>query len=212
MALSSLHHKRIQYAGIKIPNFKDPMALFQKWFLEAQKVEKLIEPNAMVLSTVDTKRRPRSRYVLLKDFKDNSFIFYTNLNSAKSNELKKNPYASLLFYWPSLHRQVRIEGKIDFISLKDVHEYFQSRPKDSQIAASISKQSKPLGSRQELVSAFYKMKNNHNNKVISTPEFWGGFKLKADYIEFWSGMPHRLHDRKSYKRGYVNWKITRLWP
>ena len=166
----------------------------------------------MVVSTISNTGTPRSRFVLLKSFSDNGFIFFTNLNSGKGKELKKNPHASLLFYWHEIHRQVRIEGTTTPVSRKQVEEYFYSRPLGSQIAAVVSAQSEELSSRAELINKFNAAEKNAQKTPPLCPKHWGGFIVKANFFEFWSGMPSRLHDRMSYEKKGTRWIKKRLYP
>jgi len=191
---------------------KSPWQLFNTWLNNALQ-ENVFEPNAMVLSTINEKNCPSSRMVLLRDYNENGFVFYTNYNSKKGNEISSNNNASLLFYWQQLHRQIRIEGvckKVD-ASVSDI--YFGSRPLASQIASAISPQSEIIDSRKILENAVNEMDANNNDKTsIERPKHWGGFCLVPNYFEFWLGRPSRLHDRFSYAIDGDDWKINRLAP
>ncbi|MCC7301959.1 MAG: pyridoxamine 5'-phosphate oxidase [Bacteroidia bacterium] len=189
----------------------DPLALFSRWFHEA--VEGNIpEPNAMVLSTSGAADFPGGRIVLLRNFGDEGFVFYTNYNSRKSEELKQNPRASLLFFWPHHERQVRIKGTVSQQTEAESDVYFRSRPRESQIGAWISEQSKPVESREDLYSAFMDFDRKYEGKEIPRPPFWGGFIVKPVYYEFWQGRPGRLHDRITFSFSEPVWQRLRLAP
>jgi len=188
---------------------KNPIRQFQIWLDEAIKSE-LTEPTAMTLATADASGKPSARIVLLKFFNKNGFAFFTNYESRKGKNLEQNPYAALVFYWPELERQVRIEGIVSKLSRIVSKEYFNSRPEASRISSIISPQSQPIPNRQLLekrVEEFLK----YNNE-IKIPENWGGYILKPSYIEFWQGRENRLHDRFLYKKIGKRWKISRLAP
>ena len=204
-----LSAKRKTYSGKEIPDQKDPFKLFHLWFKEAEKVTSS-ETNAMVVATVNKKGQPSARYVLLKSFDSNGFIFFTNKNSKKGSELKNNPKIAALFYWHELHKQIRIEGTVVEVSRKEIENYFYSRPIDSQRAAAISKQSDMLSSRTELKKAFLDAQKSGNSPCC--PVSWTGYRIIPEYFEFWSGMPNRLHDRMMYRKIKNSWKKMRLWP
>ncbi|HNQ12821.1 MAG TPA: pyridoxamine 5'-phosphate oxidase [Bacteroidia bacterium] len=171
------------------------------------------EVNAMILSTATKDNNISSRVVLLRGFSsENGFIFYTNYNSKKSRDIFENNQASLLFYWPEIMRQVRIEGVIEKVSKQDSDEYFKSRPRENQIGAWASNQSEVVNDRQVLDDQFKMYEEKFKDIEVPRPENWGGFALNADYIEFWQGRVGRLHDRISYKKNNDNWKIQRLSP
>ncbi|MCA0403258.1 MAG: pyridoxamine 5'-phosphate oxidase [Proteobacteria bacterium] len=186
-----------------------PFKLFKLWFEDILKTE-LIDPTAMVLSTVDEKGMPDSRVVLLKGIEDEAFIFYSNYNSAKGVQLKSNPKAALNFFWPNLSRQVRIRGEIHLLSPKKSDEYFASRPEESQISAIVSKQSEPIENRFFLEKEIAKLKEQH--QLLKRPEYWGGYMLKPLEIEFWQGRDNRLHDRVFYYKDEERWKHCILAP
>jgi len=188
----------------------NPFKQFEIWFNEAVKSD-LPEPNAMTLSTATKKGKPSSRIVLLRGLKNHGFNFFTNYYSRKGNELKQNPYASLLFYWPELERQIRIEGKVVFAPAKISDEYFDLRPRTSRIGAWASPQSKVIDGRKELdkmVSEFV----TKFTEEIPRPKNWGGYILQANYYEFWQGRQSRLHDRICYTLKGGKWKKERLAP
>lgn len=191
----------------------DPFEQFQVWFDQNLKINK-DDPTAMALATVDKKGMPANRIVLLKDYnREDGFSFYTNYDSRKAKQLKDNPKASLLFYWPQTERQIRIEGKIKKLSKAISEAYFQQRPRESQIGAWASEQSSTIPDRNYLektVSDLTRFFDNH--KQIPLPPFWGGYSLIPSYFEFWQGRPNRLHDRIIYTLVKGSWKIGRLAP
>ncbi len=188
-----------------------PFELFEIWFNEAIKNDEK-EPNAFVLSTVDKNHfQPSSRIVYLKELIDNQFIFYTNYQSQKGIELEACPNASMLFFWPGLHRQLRIEGVVSKVSSKTSDSYFASRPRVSQIGAWASLQSEPLENRSDLEKRVLEIEKKFSND-IPRPPHWGGYALKPVIIEFWQGRPSRLHDRIVYEWKDENWSIFRKNP
>ncbi|MBK8954809.1 MAG: pyridoxamine 5'-phosphate oxidase [Saprospiraceae bacterium] len=187
----------------------DPVEQFQEWFRQC--VEGGVqEPNCMVLSTVSPDGKPSSRVVLLKEIKDSGFVFFTNYNSRKSVEMERQPAVSLLFFWESMERQVRIEGKAVKIPESESDEYFYSRPLLSQIGAMVSPQSKVIHDRSELENELQNVLENH--VPVKRPAHWGGFIVQPDYFEFWQGRENRLHDRFAYTLSSSNWLVARLAP
>jgi len=189
----------------------NPIAQFNKWFNEAIRAE-IDEVNAMTLSTASKEGKPSARIVLLKGVENNGFVFFTNYNSDKGQHLSENPYASLTFFWKELERQVRIDGKVEKISEADSITYFKSRPYKSRVGAWVSDQSKPLSSRIELVQKFTLKAAKFLGKQVPKPNFWGGYVLIPDRIEFWQGRQSRLHDRINYRLENGVWYIERLSP
>ncbi len=189
---------------------KNPFEQFKVWFDDAVNYP-MMEPNAMALSTVNSEGKPSSRIVLLKRYDENGFVFFTNYESRKGKELEKNPYASLLFYWDRLERQIRIEGITEKISSEESDDYFQSRPYESRLGAWASKQSEVLPSRFTLIREVAKLLVKYPAKV-PLPPFWGGYRLKPDIFEFWQGRPSRLHDRIRYSKRGGLWVVERLYP
>jgi pyridoxamine 5'-phosphate oxidase len=188
-----------------------PFAQFQQWFDEAV-ASQLLEPNALLLSTVSAEGKPSARIVLLKGI-DTGFKFYTNYLSRKGTELVENPNACITFFWAELERQVRIEGLIEKVSSADSDAYFQSRPRASQIGAWTSNQSMVIANREILEEREKYLIEKFGDNPIPRPPHWGGYRLMPTYIEFWQGRPSRLHDRIAYsllENG--NWKIERLSP
>jgi len=189
----------------------NPIAQFSTWMDEAIS-SNLIEPNAMILSTANKKGIPSARTVLLKGFDEKGFVFFTNYESAKAKDLEENAFASLLFLWLELERQVRITGKAEKVSREESEKYFISRPRDSQLGAWASKQSKVIPNRKILESQFEEMKKRFENQAIDLPPFWGGYIVIPQRIEFWQGRESRLHDRICYTLAEGRWKIERLSP
>ena len=181
-------------------DLKDPIQLFKVWMEEAKKTEPN-DPNAVALATSNKKNLPSVRMVLLKDFNENGFVFYTNLNSQKGIELKENPNASMCFHWKSLLRQVRISGSVSSVSDKVADQYYNTRGYESRIGAWASKQSKVLSSRDELINSIkdYKKKFDDQNNV-PRPSHWSGWNLSPLTIEFWLDGESRIHERLKYSR------------
>jgi len=188
----------------------DPFDQFARWFDEALKAE-LIEPNAMVLATAGMNQRPAARTVLLKGYDRRGFVFFTNYDSRKGNEVRDNPYASLLFVWLELERQIRIEGTIEKTSTAESDEYYRSRPLESRIGAWASAQSRPAPNRRVIEAEFEAASRLHGNDPRRPPH-WGGYRLVPDAFEFWQGRPNRMHDRVAYGLEQSNWMIQRLAP
>ena len=189
-----------------------PYGQFDVWFKEAVSAE-VLEVNAMVLSTSSLDGVPSARVVLLKDFNDAGFVFYTNYESQKGKELARNPHASLTFFWPQLERQVRLNGVAEKVSRDESAAYFQSRPVGSQIGALSSPQSQLIVGRQQLEHDFEQYNQEFGEgKPIPMPDYWGGYRLKPFYVEFWQGRPSRLHDRIAYEKVEESWKTYRLAP
>ncbi len=190
----------------------DPIEQFQNWFKQAIDAE-VNEPNAMTLATVNSEGKPNARIVLLKGIENNSFVFYTNYKSQKGNEIAQNQFGAMVFFWPELQRQVRIEGKISKLSEEASTAYFKSRPIESQIGAIVSPQSQKINDRSILENAFEQYQNSMNNQGIEKPEHWGGYALDPSKIEFWQGRASRLHDRLRFELSATNnWEIFRLAP
>jgi len=200
--------ERLDETGVDI----DPIIQFGKWFQESLEAE-VNEANAMTLATADRKGRPSARIVLLKGFDEDGFVFFTNYKSEKGRDLKENPYAALVFFWPELERQIRISGKVKRISATESEDYFNSRPLESRIGAIASSQSEVIASREVLEEKFERIKEAFMNREPERPRNWGGFILKPITIEFWQGRPNRLHDRILFSRKKKgSWKIERLAP
>lgn len=190
----------------------DPIKQFQVWFDEAI-AAKLPLPEAMNLATVTPDCRPTSRVVLLKQVDGYGFVFFTNYDSSKAKQLVINPYAALVFYWPQLERQVRVEGKVTKTSPEESEAYFKTRPRDSQIGAWASPQSEVIPAREVLEQRVRELTELYGDREIDCPANWGGFRLTPDRIEFWKGRVGRLHDRILYElQPDDTWTIKRLAP
>jgi pyridoxamine 5'-phosphate oxidase len=205
--------KEYSKATLDINNVLDnPVAQFQVWFNEAIKAE-VLEANAMNLATVNDHGRPTSRIVLLKGIEENKFVFYTNYQSDKGRELEGNPACALTFFWPELERQVRIEGVANRIDPQRSQQYFQSRPRGSQLGAWSSPQSSIIQNRTILEERVAQIgKKFEGDEVIPKPQQWGGYEVDPVLIEFWQGRPNRLHDRIEYIKIDNTWKMHRLAP
>jgi len=191
---------------------KDPFSQFSKWFTEAMDGG-IFEPNAMILATASPDGKPSLRTMLLKGFDNKGFIFYTNYLSRKGKEIARNPNASILFFWPELERQIRIEGVLEKVSKEESEHYFRSRPIPSQLGAIVSQQSQEIQSKELLVDKLAYLQQQYEGKEVPKPSYWGGYILKPQVVEFWQGGPARLHDRIVYKKADKNnWKIVRLAP
>ncbi|WP_455477298.1 pyridoxamine 5'-phosphate oxidase [Bartonella sp. B41] len=191
-----------------------PFELFANWFEEAKSNE-INDHNAMALATVDETGLPNVRMVLLKNFNPQGFVFYTNYDSCKGQEILKSMKASLGFHWKSLRRQIRIRGIVETVSAKEADEYFQSRPRGSQIGAWASRQSQPLENRFTLEKEIAKYTARYAVGNIPRPPYWSGFRVKPLSIEFWCDRPFRLHDRLLFTRDsieHVDWKRKKLYP
>ena len=190
----------------------DPHALFDTWFAEA----KAAEPNdaeAMTLATTTPDGRPSARMVLLKGHDRRGFVFYTNSQSRKGDELAANPRAALLFHWKSLRRQVRIEGAVSPVSDAEADAYFASRSRDSQLGAWASDQSRPLANRDLFEARYAAAKEDHEGRDVPRPPHWWGYRLVPERIEYWSDRPHRLHERRLFSRGSDGgWTEGLLYP
>jgi pyridoxamine 5'-phosphate oxidase len=212
--MASLFHYRKEYKQLKLNReelLADPFNQFNKWFDDAEKAG-IEEPNAMILSTSGNNLRPSSRIVLLKNYTSDGFSFFTNYDSKKGQQISENPYASLLFPWHNIERQVRIEGMIEKLSEEISDEYFQNRSVGSRLGAWTSKQSREIPSREFLEKKEQEFKIIFKVGIIPRPSDWGGYILKPDLFEFWQGRENRLHDRFEYKIVKSGWKINRLSP
>lgn len=212
-AIMKISDLRIDYS-LKSLDVKDvhsdPISQFQLWFDEAVSA-KVLEVNAMTLSTVRGDGRPNSRIVLLKGV-DTGFVFFTNYQSQKGQELENSTYAAATFFWAELERQVRVLGKVSKISSEESDAYFFSRPFSSQIGAWVSPQSQLIPNREFLEQKEKQLQQELTQDTIQRPEHWGGYRIEADEIEFWQGRPSRLHDRVLYLKEGNTWKISRLAP
>ncbi|HUI32993.1 MAG: pyridoxamine 5'-phosphate oxidase [Dysgonamonadaceae bacterium] len=189
----------------------NPISQFEKWMNQAISF-KIIEPNAMTLATATPDGKPSARVVLLKSYNEKGFVFYTNYESRKGEELNKNPYACIVFDWHLMERQVRIEGVAKKISPEQSDKYFNSRPESSQMGAWISPQSTFIDGREELENRKLKIEAMFQDKLITRPPHWGGYVLIPHTIEFWQGRQSRLHDRLIYIKTEDEWILRRLAP
>ena len=190
----------------------DPVAQFAFWFEEAV-ASQILEPNAMTLATATPDGRPSARTVLLKDYGNHGFTFFTNYDSQKGADLAANPRAALLFTWLDLQRQIRIEGRVEKIATEDSLAYFQSRPRSSQIGAWASPQSHPIAGREVLEKKEAELELKFAGlEKLPMPPYWGGYRVLPEVFEFWQGRMSRLHDRICYTREGDGWKIERLAP
>ena len=191
----------------------EPLALFHLWFEQAVATEQLpVEPNVMTLSTVDARGRPHSRVVLLKGLDQRGFSFFSNYQSAKAEQISAQPFAALNFFWPTLERQVRIEGRIEKVSAQESDEYFQVRPLGSRIGAWASPQSQVIGDRAELEALLVQTQQRFLEQAPHCPPHWGGYRVLPERIEFWQGRASRLHDRLNYRLEKGVWLRERLAP
>lgn len=188
----------------------NPMEQFKDWFSEALNSQ-MLEPTAMHLATVGEGGKPSGRIVLLKGI-DSGFLFFTNYKSRKGKEIANNTFASITFFWAELERQVRIEGKVEKLSDSESDDYFQSRPKGSQIGAIVSEQSQVIESREVLEQKMQALAVQYENELPPRPMHWGGYRLVPEVIEFWQGRQSRLHDRIRYSSEQNHWQIERLSP
>lgn len=190
----------------------DPMDQFKDWFAEVLKKESH-DPTALTLATADHDGRPSARIVLLKGFDERGFVFYTNYGSRKGRELEGNPRAALVFYWPDFDRQVRVEGTVERTSRRESEEYFRSRPLGSRLGAWASAQSSVIPGREDLERNLREIAARFSEGDVPLPDFWGGYRVRPEVVEFWQGRPSRLHDRLRYTRlPDGGWTIERLSP
>jgi pyridoxamine 5'-phosphate oxidase len=191
---------------------RDPIKQFQLWLNDAV-AAKIYLPEAMTLATATPDGKPSARMVLLKQVDQDGFVFFTNYNSAKAAQLDANPFAALVFYWSKLDRQVRVEGSVVRTSAEESREYFRTRPRESQIGAWASAQSEVIGGRDVLEQRAQELEQLYCDRDVDCPEHWGGYRLRAERIEFWKSRVGRLHDRILYQRGSGDeWTISRLAP
>ena len=190
----------------------DPIAQFNVWFQQALDAD-LLEPNAMTIATATPDGKPTARIVLLKGVDQRGFVFYTNYESQKGQQLIANPYAALVFLWDKLERQIRIEGKVVKLDREESAAYFHSRPKASQLGAWASAQSRVIPNREVLEQKLEDLQTQYKDETVPIPEHWGGFRVVPNRIEFWQGRPSRLHDRLVYDlKDDHSWQIQRLSP
>ena len=190
----------------------DPLELFKSWMSEAEKKE-IRDPTASSLATANSAGQPNVRMVLLKGLSSEGFVFYTNLNSSKSRDLKENPKAAMCFHWKSFNRQIRILGNVTQVDDKEADLYFNSRPYESRINAWASDQSNPMNERSELLKKIEDFKNKYKNeKNVPRPLYWSGWRLKPSSIEFWLHKDNRIHERLRYNKATKGWEKEILYP
>jgi pyridoxamine 5'-phosphate oxidase len=189
----------------------DPIRQFKSWMDEVLK-NKIDEPNAMMLATTGENMQPSARIVLLRDFSEDGFVFYTNYSSLKGRQVTENPRVALTFFWKELERQVRVEGLVEKISEEQSEKYFHARPFESRLSAAVSTQSEVIPDREYLENLREKLRGQYPNQSIPKPKDWGGYLVKPKSIEFWQGRAGRLHDRILYRAKNNDWIIERLAP
>ena len=214
MEISDLR-REYEHAGLAEGDLAaDPLAMFRAWFAAALAADPR-DANAMTLATVDRQGRPSARIVLLKGI-DDGFVFFTNYDSRKGRDLEANPHAALVFFWPLLDRQVRVEGRVERTSREESAAYFESRPLGARVGAWASHQSRPLAGREELEREVAEATARFADGAVPLPDDWGGYRLLPEAIELWQGRPSRLHDRFRYERSPAepagSWRIERLSP
>ncbi|MDP8947292.1 MAG: pyridoxamine 5'-phosphate oxidase [Actinomycetota bacterium] len=213
--MDRIAHLRKEYtrAGLKESEADpNPIEQFRTWF-DVALTSNLHEPNAMALATATLDGRPSARVVLLKDFDERGFVFYTNYEGRKGEELEANPQCALLFYWGELERQVRVEGRVRRVPDKESDAYFAGRPRGSQLGAWASEQSRPVGDRGALEQRLRELEAEYEGREVPRPPFWGGYRVEPETIEFWQGRENRVHDRLVYRRSEDGgWRRGRLQP
>jgi pyridoxamine 5'-phosphate oxidase len=193
-------------------NFQKPFEIFKDWFEKAQANKEIIEPTAMCLATVDEDNKPSSRMVLLKKYDERGFCFFTNFNGRKAAQLKQNNNAALCFYWGILGYQIRIEGAVEEVSKQEADDYFATRRRGSQIGAHASMQSSEMQDWSELEERIAKFEKEFAGAEVPRPEFWSGFRLIPQRIEFWQEGDFRIHKREVYERFEGAWVVKKLYP
>ncbi len=211
MDASSLRKEYTRVGLDKADLHPDPIVQFHEWFEKVIDAD-LHEPNAMILATAYTDGKPSARTVLLKGYDERGFVFYTNYEGRKADEIEANPMCALLFYWGELERQVRIEGRASRLSEEESDAYFAGRPRGSRLGAWASEQSRPVEDRNVLEERVRALEAEYEGREIPRPPFWGGYRVEPEEIEFWQGRENRLHDRLVYRREDGAWRIERLQP
>lgn len=198
--------------SVKKVALASPFEKFSSWLKKAEAKKEIVEPTAMCLSTVDENSRPSSRMILLKKFDDRGFCFFTNLTSRKGKELSQNKNVALCFYWGVLGYQIRIEGEIEKVSIKEADDYFSSRRRGSQIGAWASKQSHEMKEWSEFEERIKKISEDFKDQEVPRPPFWSGFRVVPKRIEFWEEGEFRIHNREVYERHVDGWEVKKLYP
>jgi pyridoxamine 5'-phosphate oxidase len=212
MAFSDLRREYMQRGLQEDELAEDPFRQFQQWF-DAALAADLPEPNAMTLATATRDGSPSARMVLLKQVDDRGFVFFSNYESRKGNELAENPRAALIFFWVQLERQIRIEGAVERVSAAESDAYFHSRPSGSQISAAASHQSQIIAGREVLEKRVAELETEYPDGEVPRPAYWGGFRVIPETVEFWQGRANRLHDRLRYRKDQDgHWLVERLSP
>lgn len=189
----------------------NPFEQFGRWLTQAVEAG-VPKPDAMVLSTASGSGKPSSRIMLLKGFSEEGFVFYTNYESPKAKDLTENPRAALLFFWPQKERKIRIEGRVKRLSAKESEAYFRTRPRESQLASWISRQSRVVAERKDLETKLETIRKKFDGRDVPRPPFWGGYRVIPSLFEFWQGRENRLNDRFRYRKTAQGWKTDRLQP
>ena len=197
---------------MSIPSLDDPIELFHSWFAEAAADSSIAEPSAMTLASASRDGFPSARIVLLKAYDGRGFVFYTNLGSRKAQELAANPLAALCFFWMPLDKQIRVEGAVERVTDAEADAYFATRPRESQVGAWASRQSQAYAERIDMEERLKRHSAEFEARDVPRPDFWSGFRVVPERIEFWLKQPFRLHDRLQYTRTDQGWKIDRLFP
>ena len=212
MSIADLRREYTQHGLSESEVDADPFAQFRAWFDHALAAQ-LPEPNAMTLATTTPDGKPSARVVLLKGFDQRGFVFYTNYHSRKGSEIEASGWAALVFFWPELERQVRVEGRVERVSPQESDDYFASRPAGSRLGAWASPQSQVIASRDVLEQRLSALTNQYADQDIPRPQHWGGYRVAPTAIEFWQGRPNRLHDRLRYRLSNdQRWLLERLAP
>lgn len=212
-----LHDERRDYERAQLRRAilnENPLKQFADWFTAAKESGLLADPTAFTLATVSAEGQPHQRIVLLKDFDQDGFIFYTNYASQKGQDIAANPKVSMHFAWLQLEQQIRIEGQIEKVDAATSEAYFHSRPRASQLGALASAQSSPIATRDELEARYHELTEQYEGQTVPMPETWGGYRIKPSLFEFWQGGKFRLHDRFTYRlqQAESTWLIERLQP
>lgn len=210
-AIADIRKDYMLQALLEVDVADNPIDQFTRWWSEAI-TSQISEVNAMTLATASKGGAPSARIVLLKDYSEKGFVFFTNYNSTKGKELAENPRAALVFFWKELERQIRIDGNVEKISEEESDKYYHSRPEGSRIGAWASPQSEPIASREIIEEKFKQLHEEYRDKLIERPVHWGGYIVKPTKIEFWQGRSSRLHDRLQYIKEAEGWRLQRVAP